>query len=49
MVKTPPTASTQLLLDSLAQGHQVTRFDLYKDHDYKKLVELIFAHEVAQS
>ncbi len=45
IVKSPPQASTQLLMAALAQGKEVTRFDLYQDQDYARLVELIFSHD----
>ncbi len=45
IVKTQPNATSQTLMDALAQGKEVTRFNLYQDRDYAKLVDLIFAHE----
>ncbi len=45
IVKTPPNPTTQALMEALAQGKDVTRFNLYEDRDYAKLVDLIFAHE----
>lgn len=50
VVKTPPGPSTSLLLEALARGQDpVTRFNLYEDDDYGKLVELIFANDYVQS
>lgn len=49
VVKTPPEASAQFLLEALAQGHEVTRFNLYEDQDYARLVDLIFSHDTVQS
>jgi hypothetical protein len=49
VIKTPPSASAQVLIAGLAQGQEVTRFNLYEDQDYAKLVELIFSHEIVQS
>ena len=40
IVKTQPTASTEFLMDFLGQGKDVTRYDLYQEQDYDKLVEL---------
>lgn len=45
IVKTPPNPTTQALMESLAQGKEVTRFNLYENRDYAQLVELVFAHE----
>ncbi len=49
VVKTPPEGSALFLLEALGRDQQVTRFNLYQDRDYAKLVELIFSHEVVQS
>lgn len=49
VVKTPPTPSTQVLMGALAQGREVTRFNLYEDRDYAKLVELIFDCDTMQN
>jgi len=45
IVKSEPTPSTETLMDSLGQGKEVTRFNLYENTDYDKLVEDIFAAE----
>lgn len=45
LVKTKPAASTDFLMDKLAEGKDVTRFNLYEDADYAKLVDLIYANE----
>jgi hypothetical protein len=45
IVKTDPNPSTLLLMDALGQGKEVTRFNLYQDQDYPRLVELIFSHD----
>lgn len=45
IVKTQPNATSQALMDALAQGKEVTRINLYEDQDYAKLVALIFSHE----
>ncbi|MEW5911940.1 MAG: hypothetical protein AB1814_05245 [Thermodesulfobacteriota bacterium] len=45
IVKTEPNQSTQLLMDAMAQGKNLTRCNLYQEQDYDKLVQLIFANE----
>jgi hypothetical protein len=45
IVKTEPAASTLLLMEALGQGKEVTRFNLYQDRDYARLVDLIFSHD----
>lgn len=45
IVKTPPNQTTATLMQALGEGKEVTRFNLYEDTDYAKLVEAIFAHE----
>lgn len=45
IVKTKPEADTDSLMRALAQNEQTTRFNLYEDQDYDKLVELIFSHD----
>lgn len=45
IVKSPPDAATLLLMAACGQGQEVTRFDLYQDQDYARLVELIFNHD----
>lgn len=45
IVKSPPDAATLLLMATCGQDRQVTRFDLYQDQDYTRLVELIFSHD----
>jgi hypothetical protein len=45
IVKTEPAPSTLLLMAALAQGKQATRFNLYEDQDYARLVELVFSHD----
>ena len=45
IVKTQPNQATLFLMDALAQGKEATRFNLYEDRDYARLVELIFAHD----
>lgn len=40
--KAEPDKVTAFLAEKLAEGKQVTRFDLYDNRDYAKLVELIF-------
>ena len=49
VVKSPPTPSTQILMEALAQGHEVTRFNLYEEQDYARLVALIFSNDTVQS
>jgi hypothetical protein len=45
IVKTEPDAATEFLMQALGKGKQITRFDLYRDQDYQRLVELIFDHD----
>jgi len=45
ILKTQPDANTQVLMERLGQGKEVTRFNLYENADYAKLVEEVFAHE----
>lgn len=45
IVKTRPDANADYLMRALAQDEQTTRFNLYEDQDYDKLVELIFSHD----
>jgi hypothetical protein len=45
IVKTQPNPTTRTLMDALGQDKEVTRFNLYEDQDYARLVDLIFAHE----
>jgi hypothetical protein len=45
LVKTPPNQTTQALMLALGEGKDVTRFNLYEDADYAKLVQLIFAND----
>lgn len=45
IVKTQPAPSTEFLMKALGEGKDVTRYDLYQEQDYDKLVELIFANE----
>jgi hypothetical protein len=45
IVKTQPNDSTQFLIDKLSEGKEVTRYNLYEEQDYAKLVELIFSHD----
>lgn len=45
ILKSEPTPSTEFLMDSLGEGKTVTRYNLYEDNDYDKLVDLIFANE----
>ena len=45
IVKTPPNKTTSILMDGLSQGKETTRFNLYEDQDYDKLVQLIFSHD----
>jgi hypothetical protein len=45
ILKTEPNESTQLLLEAMAQGKTATRYNLYQESDYDKLVELIFANQ----
>jgi hypothetical protein len=50
VVKTAPDKSADFLMRALApEGGEITRFDLYQDQDYDRLVELIFASDVVQS
>ncbi|MBU1742080.1 MAG: hypothetical protein KKC37_11075 [Proteobacteria bacterium] len=44
--RTEPDELTKQLAGGLAQGHEVTEFNLFEpDPDYGRLVDLIFAHE----
>lgn len=45
LVKTEPGESTRKLMEALAQGKEVTRFNLYEDQDYDRLLALIFSHD----
>lgn len=45
IVKTEPTKSTQVLIEAMSQGKEATRFNLYENTDYAKLVELVFAND----
>ncbi len=49
VLKSPPNASTQVLMEALAQDDEVVRFNLYEDRDYARLVELIFSSDKVQS
>jgi hypothetical protein len=43
ILKSEPTQSTEILMDSLGEGKEVTRFNLYENTDYDQLVQEIFA------
>lgn len=43
--KTEPDKSTQVLAEALAEGKELTRFNLYENTDYAALVEQIFAND----
>lgn len=45
IVKTEPNETTQLLMDGLSEGKEATRWNLYENPDYDKLVAEIFAHD----
>jgi hypothetical protein len=45
IVKTEPNETTQKIMDSLDEGKEVTRWNLYENTDYDKLVAEIFAHD----
>lgn len=45
IVKSEPNQSTEILMNSLGQGKEVNRFNLYENTDYDQLVEDIFAAE----
>lgn len=45
IVKTEPNETTKLLMDGLSQDKEVTRWNLYENADYDKLVAEIFAHD----
>lgn len=45
IVKSQPTKSTSFLMEKLGEGKDLTRFNLYEDADYARLVNLIFANE----
>ncbi len=45
VVKTPPQPSAVFLMRALGEGKEVTRFNLYEDRDYDRLVFLIFTHD----
>jgi hypothetical protein len=50
VVKTPPGKSAEFLMRALAPDQAtITRFNLYEDTDYDKLVGLIFANDIVQS
>lgn len=43
--KSEPGESAVFLSEKLSQGKDVTRFNLYEDTDYDKLVQLIFEND----
>ena len=43
ILKTQPNKSTEFLMNALAEGKEVSRFDLYESTDYDKLVADVFA------
>ena len=45
LVKTEPNQTTQFLIDALSEGKGVTRWNLYENTDYDKLVAEVFAHD----
>ena len=46
IVKHQPDETTEALIDGLSKEKDpVTRYNLYEEQDYDKLVELIFSHD----
>ena len=45
ILKTEPTPSTETLMEMLGRGKEISRYNLYEEQDYDKLVEMIFANE----
>jgi predicted GTPase len=43
--KTKPKDYTKFLAEKLAENKKPTRFNLYEDKDYDKLVKLIFEND----
>lgn len=45
IVKTEPNDMVSKLIAGLSQGKETTRYNLYEEQDYDKLLELIFSHD----
>jgi hypothetical protein len=46
ILKTKPDDVTQALMDSITEGEEATRFNLYEGPvDYEKLIDLIFKND----
>ncbi len=45
ILKTEPDATTKTLMDILSEERETTVFELYKEPDYEKLLNLIFEHD----
>ncbi len=45
ILKGQPTQSTETLMEMLGRGKEISRYNLYEEQDYDKLVEMIFANE----
>ncbi|MEA1866952.1 MAG: hypothetical protein U9N19_02465 [Thermodesulfobacteriota bacterium] len=43
--KSRPENYTEFLAEKLAEDHKMTRFNLYENTDYDKLVKLIFDND----
>lgn len=43
--KSEPDGSTVFLAEKLSEGKECTRFDLYENTDYDKLVQLLFEND----
>jgi len=45
IVKTEPNDSTEFLIKALSEGKEATRWNLYENTDYDKLVAEVFSHD----
>jgi hypothetical protein len=46
ILKSRPDESTDLLMDSVSEGKEAARFELFaEDADYEKLIDLVFEHD----
>lgn len=46
IVKSQPDETTEVLIAGLSQSKDpITRYNLYEEQDYDKLLELIFSHD----
>jgi hypothetical protein len=45
IVKTQPDETTKRLIAGMSQDKECTRYNLYEEQDYDKLLELIFSHD----